>query len=297
MKASTEAIIVSGIKTNLAIQQDNVAMLEASMKLSEKARELEIFSNIKAIAQKEDFDTITFNALNTINDFCNKVKLNQKACMAMSIEDRRAKIVNAIDTYIENNTKKIHSELVNMLDASVIDIDTIDKFNSIESLAITPAPIYNKIAVENICSNFRTIIQEISFLANSETKDTYLSLRKRVVNTLGDKLAMVHTAITHEGYVTIDLPQPEVQTSKAAGITSAESLTYMGKLMNAIVYKELNQRLGKFKLNLDKQLQDTAHLEDTVHKTHLIAQLIMATKGAIKLMKQYHTATINELGC
>ena len=297
MKASTEALINSGIKTNIAIQQDNLAMLDTYLKVSEIAREVEIFDTIKDIAKTEDFDTLTFNTLNVLHGFCDKVGLDIKEQKALSVGDRRASVIKAIEDYNGRQINKIHKELTNMLDASIQDIDSVYHFKAVNKLAKHSVPTYSVMAAENLCDNFRTIIQEVSFAANTDKNTSFEALRSKLVKTLQDKLAMVHVAITHEGYVTVDVPQPMVQTSDKAGIASNENLQYMGKLMNQITYKQLTERLSKFKLNLREQLNDTTRLEDTVRKAHFLAQIIMSVKSSIKLMRDYHTAAINELGC
>ena len=298
MKASTESLISSGIKTNIAIQEDNLAMLESCNKLCDVAREVEIFNKIKSIAQSEDFDAITYNALNALHGFCTKLGIKANEQLQMSVGDRRAAICNAIDAYTEKNVQKIKSALTHMLDASIQDIDKVTEFKHVnEFKTTTVVPIYSAVAVENLCVNFREIIQTISFAANTDVNTSYEDLRNKIKDQLSDKLAMVHTTISQEGYVSIDVPQPNVQTCGKAGATTDNALQRMGSYMNAIAYEQLTERLGKFKLNLGRQLKQINKLEDTVRRSHLIAQLIMAVKGSVRLMKDYHTATLNELGC
>ena len=186
--------------------------------------------------------------------------------------------------------KRISMELLSMIDSSIVDLDKTINYPHFVEVEDNSAIMYNIHTIENMKTSIREMLNSISNLGNSGI--TYTTMKNKFIEDNEMNLLLTGTRISDEDYVEMNIPQPKYQSTEEAGMTK-DNLNNCGKLLNTIIDQELLQKLSKTKYEISAKMALAP--DDAVKSAHFIAQMIMATKNAILLMKNYHNATLNEL--
>jgi len=293
MKASTESLINKAMEHNTDIQMDNLSMLEMCNSLCKRARTLKAIKGLESYIEKNKIDKMALEFLNATTDFSNVLKIDATTFLNLSKEDQTALALNKIDEFESNEKYQITSTLFAMLEASTKDLDEIIEFDKVKKLKDSKLIVYSKEAIDNITASLKSIVQTISF--EHSANHSYEGLANNLINKLDEPMSLVHTKISKEGFVTIDVPQPKYQSLKEASVTSTKDIDDMNATLNSLTYHEMNKRIYNLKMSMSSRVNGAKDLEDTIKYAHLISQLLMSVKNSIKLMQNYHKASINEL--
>ena len=290
MKPSTEALINDAMEMNTSIQEDNLTMLEIKNSLCNKARSVRTYKNIANTIKKSGLDNMTMWLLDHAYDFSNTLNIQHdynKPVTELMVKD----ILTKIDKYVDTTKKSIAMSLTNMVEASMKDLDKTEKFQKATHTPKVKFVAYNKTAVENLSVTLHNLFQEIGFMCTKNV--SYKELRDTIKNDIDTNLHMLHTTISYEGYVSMNLPQPSLNYSSQMD-WSVAGANMSSKYLNNITYEQMMNRLADLKLGIGSRINRSKNLVNDICCVHLIAQLIMSAKNTMMTMRNIHKATLNE---
>ena len=292
MKPSTEALINDAMSINASIQEDNLTMLEIKNALCKKARSVKTYKTIANTIKKNGLDNMTMWLLDHACNFSNTLNIQHdynKPVTELMVKD----ILGKIDRYVDTTKKTIAMSLTNMVEASMIDLDKTEKFPKAKTTPKVKFVAYDRMAVENLSITLHNLLQEIGFMCTKNI--SYRELRDTIKNDIDVNLHMLHTTISYEGYVSMDLPQPRLAYSSDMEWTKSGA-DKSSKYLNNITYEQMMNRLADLKLGIGERINKSKNLVNDICCVHLIAQLIMSAKNTMMTMRNIHKATLNEAG-
>ena len=190
----------------------------------------------------------------------------------------------------DNIKNYISMELLSMIDGSIADLDKKYDYPHFTKIQDQETILYNAGTIWNMCTCFRSMLHSIGDLGKQSLG--YETLRQTFIDNNQVNLLLTSTNISNEDYVEINIPQPKKQSLTDADM-SKDNLNASGKALNSIVTDEILKNLAETKYAISVMM-DT-NQSDAIKSAHFIAQITMAIKNAILLMKNYHDAALNEL--
>lgn len=277
MKQTTIDIIDRAMEFNTEIQEDNLNLQTQCGEMLRMCREMDRIATVNAKVTDQ-----------------NAAELG-KMCEVTSLESySAAEKKTQLQSCLKNQYKSIEADLARemqyMINCSLADLNRPFDFLHFSEVTKKDAILFNYYTVESMSTCFSQMLQSLGYLGNQNV--SYEEFKKRFMVENDLNLLLTGTTISDEDYVTIDIPQPRYQSTESAELDK-EHLNAMGKLLNSIASEGLMKQLASAKYNFNSRL--STNRIDTIKTAHFFAQMIMAIKNSILLMKNYNTAALNEL--
>lgn len=190
-------------------------------------------------------------------------------------------------TAIQN---QISLELLSMIDGSVADLNKQYRYAHFAEIPDKSAIMYNAGTIWNMCTCFRSMLSSLGKIGNEDL--SYKEMRQKFINENEIDIMITNTNISDEDYVEVNLAQPKYQSLYDADM-SKDNLNAASKALNNVVTHDIIANLTNTKYRVSSKLSEDK--VDAIKTAHFIAQVTMAIKNALLLMKNYHNATLNEL--
>ena len=269
-----------------AVQEDNLVILDTQQDLCEKAVLLAKLKHARTLARRNGLDDATLDLWKGAYDIFNVLGIKEDAFR----EAEESQQIEIFDLGVAKYEKSIRSEIKNKLStvlaASLTDITNRRPIPAVGSTNDRTRLVYNQYACETFMDTFHQILQKISLAANMDY--TYKQFKAYVKKEMPDLLHMVNTKISTEGYTTMRLPHPQVQTLTEGEWPSVESINTASKKMDAITYPELLNRLNLYIQHVGKRIDNAESLVNEIKYHCLVAQMLMSTKNAMMTMRESH---------
>ena len=215
-------------------------------------------------------------------------------------DDEKADRLKAVlRTRFDNNSIRIGREVNSMLEGSVADLNktvtyprihpVTDKEKRAEGyMANRPLFSYDYHAIENIATTLKEMLISITNLASQGL--TYQELKQQFMEKNELNMLLSNMVISDEDYVTMNIPSPKIQYITI----SDEELNNIGPMINQITDRSVMDSVRDTKYNLVAMLSGN-NPADAIKAAHLSAQIIMAIKNSVLLLREYHKVFINDV--
>ena len=196
----------------------------------------------------------------------------------------------AIDPNLLSQKNAIGLEVLDMLECSIVDLDKQVSYPHFMTVEDKSAIMYNYSTIWNMMTCFREMLGSLAQLGNQNI--SYEELKEQFLASNEMNLMLTNTQISDSDYISMNVPHPKVQSTISADMNK-EHLNDAGKFLNSMIDSDILSQLANTKYEITAKLE--SNREDAIKSAHFIAQMIMAIKNSILLMKNYHAATLNEL--
>lgn len=215
-------------------------------------------------------------------------------------DDEKADRLKAVlRTRFDNNNIRIGREVNSMLEGSIADLNktvtyprihpTTDKEKREEGyISNRPLFSYDYHAIENIATTLKEMLVSITDLASQGL--SYQELKQQFVEKNELNMLLSNMVISDEDYVTMSIPSPKIQYISI----SDKELNHIGPMINQITDSSVMDSVRDTKYNLVAMLSGNDPA-DAIKAAHLSAQIIMAIKNSVLLLREYHKVFINDV--
>ena len=177
-----------------------------------------------------------------------------------------------------------------MIDSSITDLNKQYRYAHFVEVPKKQAVMYNAGAIWNMCTCFRSMLTSLGKIGNEDL--SYKEIRQKFIDENEIDIMITNMHISNEDYVEVNLAQPKYQSLHEADM-SKDNLNAASKALNNVVTSDIISTLANTKYEVSSKLSKDKI--DAIKTAHFIAQVTMAIKNALLLMKNYHNAAINEL--
>lgn len=196
----------------------------------------------------------------------------------------------SIDPCYQSQKKAIGLEVLDMIECSIVDLDKQVSYPHFLQVEDKDAIMYNYSTIWNMMTCFREMLGSLAQLSHQNL--SYEQLREQFISGNEMNLMLTNTHISDADYVSMNVPQPKVQSAATAEMDK-DHLNDASKFLNSMINHDVLTKLADVKYEISAKMASDP--EDAIRSAHFISQMIMAIKNSILLMKNYHAATLNEL--
>ena len=282
LKESTEEILDAAMEFNTEVQADHLSMQNTCAEL------------LRLCKEQNDIACVYRNINPTTCDSCAEIYLElpgmEGYALTQDVEARMSQLRVVLANKHVSMQRQIAQEVYAMLNGAISDLDKTEVYPRFHDIFNDQKDTLwlDYHAWENMSTTLKELLTSIAKIGSESL--TYTDLKNKFLETNELNCLLTDLIITDDDYVTMNVKSPSVQKL----VTSDEEFNAIGPMLNSIADTQTLKDLASMKHQLMEKV-NSADPYDGIKMAHFAAQVVMAVKNSVLLLRQYFKACVNEL--